>query len=297
MKKILFILLLLPFLGFTQTDSWIKIDVQLDNWPEETEWILYHLPADTIVADRWYGDYNDGELVELFIPLNSGQYRIELYDEYGDGFYPSGYMLITNECQDTLSFVQNSGYVSSNGSDSIALANGWTTPGIIYGGPNTAAAFIDTLTIAPCAPPTTFIAGCMDTGALNYDSLATVPSWGTEEGDTDCMFAWGCMDPNALNYDSTATHPLDNCIWPPCSGFNFSNASQACNGNQTELIFEWLTNGFGPVCDVNQIHYGYDLSATPFVQSQFFQGSVPIGSTPPTTFPYTIWEVTYFNNN
>ena len=300
MKKLAYLFVVLFWLcvasAFGQ-NSWIKIDVQLDNWPEETEWILYHLPADTIVADRWHGDYNDNEFVELFVPLNSGQYRIELYDEYGDGFYPSGYMLITNECQDTLAFVQNSGYVSNNGSDSIALANGWTTPGIIYGGPNTAASFIDTLTIAPCAPPTTFIPGCMDDEALNYDSLATVPSWGTEEGDTDCMFAWGCMDPNALNYDSTATHPLDNCIWPPCSGFNFSNASQACNGNQTELIFEWLTNGFGPVCDVNQIHYGYDLSATPFVQSQFFQGSIPIGATPPTTFPYTIWEVTYLNNN
>ena len=44
----------------------------------------------------------------------------------------------------------------------------------------------------------------MDDEALNYDSLATVPSWGTEEGATDCIFAWGCMDPNALNYDATA---------------------------------------------------------------------------------------------
>lgn len=291
--------------SFSQTDSWIKIDVQLDNWPEETEWLLWHLPVnedDTIYADRWYGDYDDGELVELFIPLYSGQYRIELFDEYGDGFYPSGYFLITNECQDTLAFVQNEGYENNTnpsfGGDSLALANGWTIPGIIMNtSNNTPAMMIDTLTIAPCAPPTTFIPGCMDDEALNYDSLATVPSWGTEEGDTDCIFAWGCMDPNALNYDSTATHPLDNCIYPSCSGFDTSSVTQSCNGNQTELSFQWLTTGFGPNCDVSAIHYGYDLNATPFVQSQYFQGSVPIGSTPPTTFPYTIWEVSYFNNN
>jgi hypothetical protein len=89
MKKLAYLFVLLFWLcvasAFGQS-SWIKIDVQLDNWPEETEWLLYHLPADTIVADRWHGDYNDGEFYELFIPVSPGQYRIELYDEYGDGF-------------------------------------------------------------------------------------------------------------------------------------------------------------------------------------------------------------------
>ena len=43
-----FLLTLFTFLtfgSFAQTDSWIKIDVQLDNWPEETEWLLWHLPV------------------------------------------------------------------------------------------------------------------------------------------------------------------------------------------------------------------------------------------------------------
>ena len=53
--------------------------------------------------------------------MKLNQFRIELYDEYGDGFYPSGYMLITNECQDTLAYVHDSGFISNNGSDSIAL--------------------------------------------------------------------------------------------------------------------------------------------------------------------------------
>ena len=303
-----FLLLLFSLLtinSFSQThDSWIKLDVQLDNWPEETEWLLWHLPPnedDSIVADRAHGDYDDGELVELFIPLHSGQYRIELFDEYGDGFYPSGYFLITNECQDTLAFVQNQGYENNNdpafGGDSLALANGWTTPGIIFGGPNTPASFIDTLTIAPCAPPTTFIPGCLDPIAQNYDSLATVHAWGPNEGDSQCEYLIGCMNPLALNYDSLATQDdYELCIFPPCNGFDTSSVSQSCNGNQVELSFMWQTT-HGLFCDVNQIHYGYDLTATPFVQSQFFQVGVPIGSTPPTTFPYTIWEVTYLNNN
>ena len=56
-----FLLLLFSLLtnnSFSQThDSWIKLDVQLDNWPEETEWLLWHLPPnedDSIVADRWH---------------------------------------------------------------------------------------------------------------------------------------------------------------------------------------------------------------------------------------------------
>ena len=85
------------------------------------------------------------------------------------------------------------------------------------------------------------------------------------------------------------------CMYPPCGGFDTISASQTCMGNQTTLTFEWETSL--TACDVGEIHYGYDLSAAPFVQSQWFQGDVPLGATPPTTLAYTIFECSYFNYN
>ena len=48
----------------------------------------------------------------------------------------------------------------------------------------------------------------------------------------------GCMDPNALNYDSLATVDDGSCAYPPCGGFLSSNAYQMCWGNQAAIQFE-----------------------------------------------------------
>ena len=296
--KIMFLMMIISSGLFAQTDSWFKLDIQLDMFPQENSWELRELTTDSLVYDFHCEEYDQNEFVEVFIPLQSGQYIFTFIDDYGDGLTPPAFVLISNECQDTLSFVQGYGYtVPSTGNDSLALANGWTIPGQFLPNGNLPSILIDTLTIAPCAPPTTFIPGCLDPVAQNYDSLATVHAWGPNEGDSQCEYLIGCMNPIALNYDSLATQDdYASCIYPPCNGFDTSSVSQSCNGNQVELSFEWQTT-HGLFCDVNAIHYGYDLNATPFVQSQYYAGAVPIGSTPPTTFPYTIWEVSYFNNN
>ena len=227
---------------FVTPDSWIEVLYQADQYPEEIEWKIEDVNGTTILESDTGVLLDDYELLEEyseFVFSINNPYILTITDTYGDGLSGSqwngedGWFLIRNACQDTIAFVEG---------DFGSL-------------------YIDSLTIAPCAPP-----------------------------------IYGCLDPVAVNYNPSAYFD-DECIWPDCSGFNSVNASQQCNGNQTELIFEWLTNGIGPSCDVNQIHYGYDLEATPFVQSQFFQAGVPVGATPPTTFPYTIWEVSYFNNN
>tara|TARA_R110002073_G_scaffold317060_1_gene490267 strand:+ start:14284 stop:19020 length:4737 start_codon:yes stop_codon:yes gene_type:complete len=297
MKKFLLLILLIPSILFSQTDSWIKLEIQLDQWPEENCWELREFTTDTLIYDDCGDNYGNFEFIELFIPLQSGQYIFNFVDEYGDGLsltMPS-YVLVSNECQDTLSYVHGFG-TSYNGNDSLALANGWTIPGIITQGFTSAAELLDTLTLAPCAPPTTFIPGCMDPIAGNYDSLATIPQWGYSD-QSSCTYIIGCMNTEALNYDSTATQDdYTLCIWPPCNGFDTSAVSQSCNGNQTKLTFEWLTTQ-GLYCDVAEIHYGYDPSASPYVQGQYFQGDVPYGATPPVTFPYTIFECSYYNYN
>ena len=47
--------------------------------------------------------------------------------------------------------------------------------------------------------------GCMEAGALNYDSTATIPC------EDCCEFKVGCMDPVAENYDSEAIIPCEDC--------------------------------------------------------------------------------------
>jgi len=258
-------------------DSWVRLQIQLDQWSNEASWTIYDSNGD--VAFEMFDDYWDypNQLIDLYMEMDSGDYTFEFIDSYGDGFYPSGYVLLTNECQDTLA------YAFDLGNDT---ANGWTFPGVFDQSP---AILLKSLTIAPCAPPATFTYGCVNPVAINYDSLAT-SSW-----MESCQYVYGCTNSNALNFDPNATYDDGSCTFPPPQ-FDTSNVYQNCNGSQTELTFEYQANGYGPTTNVNQIHYGYDLSATPFVQSQFFQGGVPVGATPPVTFPYTIWEATYFAN-
>ena len=127
MNKFL-IILLLPILLLAQ-DSWIGIEFQFDGYAEEVSW---NLSSDTAF---WYSDIGDYESQQMdayeFIELNSGDYVFELNDSYGDGLsWPfDGYCLISNSCQDTLFY--------ASGDYGLQL--------------------IESLTIAPCAPP---ITGC-----------------------------------------------------------------------------------------------------------------------------------------
>ena len=271
--RILITFLFLLNIAFAQ-DTWVRLQIQLDQWSNEASWTMYDSNGN--VAFEMFDDYWDypNELIDLYMEMDSGDYTFEFIDSYGDGFYPSGYVLLTNECQDTLA------YAFGLGNDTL---NGWTILGVFDESP---AMLLESLTIAPCAPPATFTYGCMNPVAMNYDSSAE-SSW-----MESCQYVYGCTNSNALNFDPTATYDDGSCAFPPPQ-FDFSDAYQNCNGAQTELTFEYQANGYGPTTNVNQVHYGYDLSATPFVQSQFFQGGVPVGATPPVTFPYMIWEVTY----
>ena len=77
--------------------------------------------------------------------------------------------------------------------------------------------YVDTLTIAPCAPPV-LINGCTDPTALNYDSIANVD-------DGSCEYIAGCMNPNASNYDPLAGQLPTGLITPgaTCNLVQFTN--------------------------------------------------------------------------
>ena len=154
MKKILFLLLLLPITLLSQ-NSWVKLDIQLDSWSMESSWVIYDNSGNIVY--EMYDDYWDfpNELIQRYMTLPAGDYTFEFVDSYGDGFWPSGYVLLSNDCQDTLA------YAHSLGNDT---ANGWTIPGVFGNSP---AMLIESLTIAPCAPPVVVDYGCTDPVAAN----------------------------------------------------------------------------------------------------------------------------------
>ena len=100
MKKLLFILLLVPFLGFTQTDSWVNYKVQFDFYaPQESNFFMVgNALGDTVM---FYQPTVPYEYLDTTININSGSYTVTLNDTYGDGWVsqnPSSFAM-ENSCQ------------------------------------------------------------------------------------------------------------------------------------------------------------------------------------------------------
>ena len=197
MKKLIFLFALIPTLLFSQ-GSWIHIQLMTDDYPSETSWNITPPGGSPIIIEN---DSNmlPNTIYDTIVQLG-GTIVASIYDQYGDGLGSSqwggtdGWFLISNTCQDTLM------YVAGNFGDSL----------------------VQTLTVAPCAPPTQ-----------------------------------GCTDPNALNYDSTV-YISNNllCTYPPCSGFLSYNVQQNClPTGQTLVQFFWQTDTSNANC--NPIRFWY----------------------------------------
>ena len=193
MRKLL-LLVLLPFIILSQ-DSWVEIQFEFDNYAEEVSWNLYN-STDTVSVPIGYYE-NQQPNAYQFIELDSGDYTFELMDSWGDGLsWPEdGWCLVSNDCQDTLF------YVSGN-----------------YG-----LGLIESLTIAPCAPPEPAVIDCMDETAINYNS------------DAD------------INDESL-------CEYPPCEGINNLFVDQTCQGGSALLYYQWDASD-NPNCNIIQITY------------------------------------------
>ena len=192
MKKLqlLLLTLLIPFLGYTQ-GSWIHIQLMTDNYPGETSWNITPPGGSPIIIE------NDSNMLPNTmydtIVFLGGTIVASIYDSFGDGLGSSqwggtdGWFMISNSCQDTLM------YVAGDFGDSL----------------------VQTLTVAPCAPPAS---GCTDPMAINFDSSAVID-------DGSCQYIQGCMNPNASNYDSTAAE-LPNGIIAPGGSCNLTQWTQ-----------------------------------------------------------------------
>ena len=187
MKKLLLVLALLPTMLLGQ-NSWINIQYLSDNYPSEISWELLD-SNDSIVLES-NSNYIINAVFDTMVNINSGIYTININDTYGDGLGASqwggtdGWFLIQNDCQDTISFVAGDF-------------------GTLY---------TNTLTIAPCAPPT-----------------------------------GGCLDSTATNYDPTSAFDDSSCVYPPCSGLDTLWVETYCTLSGSQVYFHW-SNMPNPSC-------------------------------------------------
>ena len=189
MKKIqlLLLTLLIPFLGYTQ-GSWINIQLLTDDYPTETSWQITPPGGSPIIIQNDLAMLPN-TLYDTTIAIG-GTIVTSIFDQYGDGLGASqwngtdGWFLIQNDCQDTIMYVAGDFGVS----------------------------YIDTLNIAPCAPP-----------------------------------AGGCLDQLATNYDSTAAFDNGSCIYPPCNGLDTFYVENYCDGPQNKVHYKW-TDMANPNC-------------------------------------------------
>ena len=204
MKKLLLLLALVPTLLFSQ-GSWIHIQLMTDNYPSETSWNITPPGGSPIIIE------NDSNMLPNTmydtVVFLGGTIIASIYDSFGDGLGSSqwggtdGWFMISNSCQDTLM------YVAGNFGDSL----------------------VQTLTVAPCAPPTI-----------------------------------GCLDPNGLDYDSTAYFP-GPCTYPTCGGLLSDTVQQTClPTGQTLVQFFWQNDTTNGNCNPVRFWYWNEEGVGPF---------------------------------
>ena len=185
-----------------QTDSWVNFAVQYDYWASQESGFTFvsNANGDTIL---YHEPTQPWEYLDTIVDCNSGPYIITLNDSYGDGWasYQSGQLMspfpefkMSNDCQGVIFYADSTALIGFSVLDTLVNIN-------------------------PCAPP---VSGCMDTNALNYNSLATI-----DDG---------------------------SCTYPPCGGLIWTNVYQNCQPNgQALTVFEWETAATDINCEVTKV--------------------------------------------
>tara|TARA_R110002020_G_scaffold59414_4_gene162008 strand:+ start:21489 stop:25043 length:3555 start_codon:yes stop_codon:yes gene_type:complete len=188
MKKIFLYILAVLSLNVSAQNSWINIQLLTDNYPTETSWNITPPGGYPIIIQNDSGMLPN-TLYDTTIALG-GTIIASIFDQYGDGLSASqwggtdGWFLIQNDCQDTIM------YVAGDFGDTL----------------------VNTLQIAPCAPP-----------------------------------SGGCLDSLATNYDPTAAFDDGSCIYPPCAGLDTFYVINYCQGAQNKVHYKW-SNMSNPNC-------------------------------------------------
>ena len=264
MKKILFLLLLVPSVIFSQ-NSWVNFKVQYDFYGvQESNWFMVaDSTGDTSIFHQPTTPY---QFLDTTINLQSGSYTITLQDNFGDGWTSvnPAWFKMQNTCQ--------------------GLIIDWQLQGVSFFTRDT------TITVLPCPPPA---GGCLDPLATNYDSTA---AW----DDGSCIYPpcsgldtlWGetyCVGSvNKLHYHWT------NMVNPSCRMLSYSKSNNPYGLGSTWYPYPSNWSNTGVVMSNTQPNTTYyflgmlaDSSLTDTIV--LTTGECNVGCTNPAALNYNPW--------
>ena len=173
MKKLLLLLLLLPFTLLGQNCVPTTIVINLDQYQSETSWGIYDTSGSLLTYGANYGSQPNYAVVVEQRCLPPGPLEFVIYDSYGDGLAGAlwgglngSYYLM--QCNDTLVW----GDVPDFGDDSMHVF------------------------VSDACPP---VFGCMDSLYVEFNPLAD-----TDDGSCTTLKVFGCIDSTMYNYDPLA---------------------------------------------------------------------------------------------
>ena len=250
MKKLLLLLLLLPFIGFGQINTFpwthdFDNGVEINNWTGDGgDWVLNSGTTSSAYTGP-QGDHTTG-------------YGNYWYVEASGSNYPNVYFVSQI---DTFDISQTPGQILSfwyhmygeyigELNTWISDDNGWTKIDSIIGDQDDEwrLKYIDLDNLGIVGDFTIAFEGITGLGWTSDICIDDIYI-----GDP---YAIGCTDAVALNYDASALVDDGSCTYPPCGGFVNSQAYQMCWGNQTAIQFEWEGDTAYSQCDVDVIHVG-----------------------------------------
>ena len=188
MKKLLTFLFLIN-VAFAQCppSTWgLTVNINPDQYPEETSWYIMTFFGDTLMQGGPYGNIIDyqPQYTTSCAPIDSFYFVLE--DAYGDG-------------------VAGSLWGGEDGSVYIIQCNDtiWELPIADFG-----YQIYDTIYTSGCPPPPP-VFGCMDSSYVEFDITATL-----DTGMCYTPIVYGCTDSLAYNYvDSANTNiDIDSCL-------------------------------------------------------------------------------------
>lgn len=243
----------------TATQYQITMEITLDNWPNETSWIMN---SGGIIDEAPQGTYNFNDIGQTFtytfcIDQNIG-FELILNDSYGDGM--AGGALDGNVV-----------IYDCNG-DTIWMLPDPAFGNVTYSGPQNG---------VPCNT-TPDIYGCTDDDYVEYVDSANV-----DDGSCLTLHTYGCTDPAAFNYDPNATimDLIPDCnytlILEDDAGDGWGNSYLGVS--QGQMLWNF-TMGPGSYADTFNLILDTDLPVTIY----YFEVGGP--QTPPEEVQFQTWH-------
>ena len=256
------------------------ININLDQYPEETSWDIKDSLGNTIISGGPYSNVPDYQPQYIINCLPVGELTFTIYDLYGDGLQGSlwggndgSYYII--QCGDTLVY----------GTDPVF-------------GNDTSHIFISDTCIPP--PP---VYGCTDDDYVEYNELATID-------DSSCatLKIYGCIDSTMYNYDSLANamEYIDQCTYDlvlhDLVGNGWVGTRLEIYQDSDTSIFFMTNGGFNQLFTVD-LYAPSEVNAKLFVSQQAQSTAIECGFTligpeedtiisiqPPFIIPFFLYE-------